>query len=122
MRGAFATDLGEEEIIETIDVPKLSGAGRFGYYKFCRKTGEFAEASAAVGVRSAERHGTRFPRRAAAGAAAARRSRRAHRARGSGRHDGRVAEAVMHAAPDLDAIERRMATAVVTRALQQVLS
>ncbi len=41
--------LGEDEIIETIDVPKLSGAGaRWGYYKFCRKTGEFAEASAAA--------------------------------------------------------------------------
>ena len=33
---------------KSIDVPKLSRAGRYGYYKFCRKTGEFAEASAAA--------------------------------------------------------------------------
>ena len=32
----------------SIDVPKLSRAGRYGFYKFCRKTGEFAEASAAA--------------------------------------------------------------------------
>src|SRR4029450_8666353 len=45
--GAFSTALRDTEIIESIDVPKLSRAGRYGYYKFCRKTGEFAEASAA---------------------------------------------------------------------------
>src|SRR5919201_1513453 len=43
--GAFTTTLAANEIIETIDVPKLSRAGRYGFYKFCRKTGEFAEAS-----------------------------------------------------------------------------
>src|SRR5262249_58271431 len=36
------------EIIESIVIPKLSRAGRYGFYKFCRKTGEFAEASAAA--------------------------------------------------------------------------
>ena len=46
--GVFTTALDDDEIIESIDVPKLSGAGRYGYYKFCRKTGEFAEASAAA--------------------------------------------------------------------------
>ena len=46
--GAFTTALRDDEIIETIEVPKLSRAGRYGYYKFCRKTGEFAEASAAA--------------------------------------------------------------------------
>ena len=48
IHGAFATDLRDDEIIETIDVPKLSASGRFGYYKYCRKTGEFAQASAAT--------------------------------------------------------------------------
>ena len=46
--GAFTTALREDEIIESVEVPKLSRAGRYGYYKFCRKTGEFAEASAAA--------------------------------------------------------------------------
>ncbi|HZQ14363.1 MAG TPA: hypothetical protein VFB31_16285, partial [Pseudolabrys sp.] len=29
-------------------VPKTGGAGRFGYFKFCRRAGEFPEASAAA--------------------------------------------------------------------------
>ena len=48
VHGAFSTALAENEIIESVDVPKLGGSSRFGYYKLCRKTGEFAEASAAA--------------------------------------------------------------------------
>lgn len=48
MKGAFATALGDGEMIESVRVPKLSAAARWGYYKFCRKTGEFPEASAAI--------------------------------------------------------------------------
>jgi carbon-monoxide dehydrogenase medium subunit len=43
MRGAFATALAEGEILAAVEVPVLSDAARWGYYKFCRKTGEFAE-------------------------------------------------------------------------------
>ena len=46
--GAFTTALREDEILESVGVPKLSRAGRYGYYKFCRKTGGYAEASAAA--------------------------------------------------------------------------
>ncbi len=121
MRGAFATDLGENEIIETIDVPKLSAAGRFGYYKFCRKTGEFAEASAAAAFDPQSGAARVFlgalkPTPLPLTALADRVAREGAAALAG------VSEAVMQAAPDLDAIERRMATAVVTRALQQVLS
>jgi carbon-monoxide dehydrogenase medium subunit len=48
MNGAFATQLGEDEIVESIRVPKLGAGARWGYYKFCRKTGEFPEAAAAL--------------------------------------------------------------------------
>ena len=48
IEGAFTTALEDDEIIESIDVPKLSRAGRYGFYKFCRKTGDFADASAAA--------------------------------------------------------------------------
>jgi aerobic carbon-monoxide dehydrogenase medium subunit len=121
MRGAFATDLGEEEIIETIDVPKLSGAGRFGYYKFCRKTGEFAEASAAAAFDPQSGTARVFlgalrPTPLPLAALAERVAREGASAMAG------VAAAVTQAAPDLDAIERRMAVAVVTRALQQVLA
>jgi carbon-monoxide dehydrogenase medium subunit len=48
IRGAFTTVLQANELIESVEVPKLPRAGRHGFYKFCRKTGEFAEASAAA--------------------------------------------------------------------------
>jgi aerobic carbon-monoxide dehydrogenase medium subunit len=46
--GAFACALADDEILVAIRIPKLSAAARWGYYKFCRKPGEFAEALAAV--------------------------------------------------------------------------
>ena len=47
MQAAYTTVLAAEEIIMSVSVPRADG-GRWGYYKFCRKPGEFAEASAAV--------------------------------------------------------------------------
>lgn len=44
MRGALDTDLGSDEIVVGIQIPKLSRHARCGYHKICRKTGEFAEA------------------------------------------------------------------------------
>jgi carbon-monoxide dehydrogenase medium subunit len=48
MLGMFMTTLEPVEIIEAVRVPKLSKDARWGYYKLCRKAGEFAQASAAV--------------------------------------------------------------------------
>lgn len=48
MTGVFETALEADEILEAVHLPKLSSAARFGYYKICRKTGEFAEAIGAV--------------------------------------------------------------------------
>jgi len=48
MTGVFETALEPSEILEAVRLPRLSGASRFGYYKICRKTGEFAEAIGAV--------------------------------------------------------------------------
>ena len=45
---AFTTEIKEDEIVTAVLVPKLSKGARFGYFKFCRKTGEFPDASAAV--------------------------------------------------------------------------
>jgi carbon-monoxide dehydrogenase medium subunit len=46
MSGAFTTALAEGELIVGVIVPRRSAAMRWGYVKFCRKAGEFAEASA----------------------------------------------------------------------------
>jgi carbon-monoxide dehydrogenase medium subunit len=48
MLGAYTTALQEGEIITAVQVPLLDGRARWGYQKFCRKTGEFAEASCAA--------------------------------------------------------------------------
>ena len=48
MKGAFSTVLADDELVVAVEVPKLSAGARWGYWKFCRKTGEFPEASAAV--------------------------------------------------------------------------
>ena len=46
--GPFATVLAPGEIITAIRVPKPGQGARWGYWKFTRKLGEFAKASAAV--------------------------------------------------------------------------
>jgi carbon-monoxide dehydrogenase medium subunit len=48
MTGAFETVLKSGEILRGLHIPALSTAARWGYYKFCRKAGDFADAMAAV--------------------------------------------------------------------------
>lgn len=46
--GAYATNLGADELITAIEVPTLSNDAQWSYYKICRKTGEFAMAIGAA--------------------------------------------------------------------------
>jgi carbon-monoxide dehydrogenase medium subunit len=48
MLGMFQTALTAGEILQALRIPRLSSSARWGYYKVCRKTGEFAHAIAAV--------------------------------------------------------------------------
>ncbi|HEU4660927.1 MAG TPA: FAD binding domain-containing protein [Pseudolabrys sp.] len=48
IRGAYENALAPDEVLTAIKIPRLSARGRFGYYKVCRKAGEFASAMAAV--------------------------------------------------------------------------
>ena len=48
MVGVFETVMGPDEILEAVRVPRLGAGVRWGYYKVCRKTGEFAHAIGAV--------------------------------------------------------------------------
>jgi carbon-monoxide dehydrogenase medium subunit len=123
IQGAFTTTLAANEIIESIDVPKLSRAGRYGFYKFCRKTGEFAEASAATvfdpesGVANiflGALRGTPQPLASLAQQVAKQGAPAASMEA--------VSQALAQSVGDLDAVERSMAAAAVTRALTQVLA
>lgn len=44
MTGVFECDLAAGELLSGIRIPRLSRGARWGYYKSCRKTGEFAQA------------------------------------------------------------------------------
>lgn len=46
--GVFETTLLPGELVEGVTVPRLSAQARWGFYKVCRKTGEFAHAIGAV--------------------------------------------------------------------------
>ena len=48
MLGAFETALAPDEILEAVRIPRLAPSARWGYYKACRKIGEFAHAMSAV--------------------------------------------------------------------------
>lgn len=45
---AFETVLGVGEIVDAVRIPRFSDAARWGFYKFCRKTGEYAEGMCAI--------------------------------------------------------------------------
>ena len=104
-------------------MPKLSRAGRYGYYKFCRKTGEFAEASAAA-VFDPETGAARVyyaavrPVPVPLGALAQRVAREGQ----SAASEEAVTRAIAEMASDLDPVERRMTASAVARALQQVFA
>jgi carbon-monoxide dehydrogenase medium subunit len=48
MAGVFEAALAPDELLEAIHVPRFSPQRRWGFYKFCRKAGEFAQAIGAV--------------------------------------------------------------------------
>jgi aerobic carbon-monoxide dehydrogenase medium subunit len=47
MTGVFETELATDELLSAIRIERLSRTARWGYYKYCRKTGELAQAIAA---------------------------------------------------------------------------
>ncbi|HEV2549165.1 MAG TPA: FAD binding domain-containing protein [Stellaceae bacterium] len=47
-RGPFTTALEPGELVVAVRIPKLSRAARWGWYKVCRKPGEFSDAIGAV--------------------------------------------------------------------------
>ena len=48
VRGALQTDLGADEVLVGVRVPKFSRNARFAFHKICRRMGEFAEAIGVV--------------------------------------------------------------------------
>ena len=118
MLAAYTTALQADEIIAAVRVP-TARAGRWGYFKFCRKPGEFAEASAAVWLEPDR------PTRIALGAldgAPQMLSELAERIDREGQvatSTPALAHAVGQALPGLDPIDQRLLTICLQRALTQ---
>ncbi|MEN3365169.1 MAG: aerobic carbon-monoxide dehydrogenase medium subunit [Burkholderiales bacterium] len=122
MSGAFTTALGSGDLLTGVLVPQYSNAMRWGYYKFCRKTGEFAEASCAS-VFDPERGIARIAIGALDGAPALLPKLAADIARSGidALSDAAVKEAVAQATPGRDEIGRRLIVAAVKRSVRQAL-
>lgn len=121
MQGAYTTALAPGELIAAIHVPQLDASARWGYAKFCRKTGEFAEASccavfdpprgfARVVIGALDGAPRPLPAIAALVAGSGALPSRA-----------RIDEAVAASAPTKDSIDRQLITTAVLRCLEQVL-
>jgi carbon-monoxide dehydrogenase medium subunit len=120
MTGAFSTALNEGELLTGVLLPRYSAAMRWGYYKFCRKTGEFAEASCAA-VFDPERAIARIAIGALDGAPCLLQQLAADVARHGidALSDAAVHEAVAHAAPAKDEAGRQLIVAAVKRCTRQ---
>ncbi|NDZ17910.1 carbon monoxide dehydrogenase [Variovorax sp. WS11] len=122
MQGAYTTVLGEGELLAALWVRRLGPAARWGYFKFCRKTGEFAEASCAA-VFDPARKLARVVLGALDGAPRALPALAAQVARSGAVPDRPSIEAaVTAAAASKDAVDRKLLAAAVERCLGQVLT
>jgi aerobic carbon-monoxide dehydrogenase medium subunit len=119
MLAAFITVLAQHEIVTAIEVPKHGRETRYGYFKFCRKTGDFPESSAAVVIHPG--HSSRIFIGALSGApqplpalaeAVSRDGTRAAT-------EGATIAAVAAAAPEMEIIDVRMHAATVRHAVKQ---
>ncbi len=118
--GAFTTALRDGEILAAVEVPRLSATAAWGYYKICRKVGEFAEASAAVVV-DPERGACRVVAGALDGAPALL-EEVADLLAGQGAAAALAAlpDAVARILPDAGPVKRRQHEVALKRAIRQV--
>lgn len=120
MLGAFTTRLEDGEIITAVLLPKLGATLRWGYYKLCRKTGEFAHASAAAAF-DARTGLARVVLGALDGPPAAldELARQIAQRGPAAATEDALAQAVARVMPNADGIDRQIHTAALERCLAQ---
>lgn len=123
MLGAYTTVLEADELIAAIEVPAMADDARWGYYKICRKVGEFADASCAAWLDPASRT-ARIALGALDGAPRLLGSLAASVAReGPSALDRDAIVATARAAmPGKDAIDQHLHATAIERCLQQMFS
>lgn len=120
--GVFETRLAVDEIIESVRIPKLSAAARWGYLKLCRKSGEFAGALAVV-IADHTRGHSRVVIGAANGAplVLTDTSQRVSEGGSGAIHDAVAADLDRAADRHFDDFQRSLHAVAATRAVRQVL-
>jgi aerobic carbon-monoxide dehydrogenase medium subunit len=108
MVGVFETALAPGDLVEAVRIPRLSASARWGWYRVCRKSGDFADAIGAV-LHDPERG----VRRAVIGAIEARPILLA------GGFDAGAADAALRAAGRIDPIDRQIHVVALRRAADQ---
>jgi aerobic carbon-monoxide dehydrogenase medium subunit len=120
LRSSFTTALSEGELLTAVEIPVPSQTVRWGFYKLCRKAGEFPIASAAIVVDGEQCRAflgalSDRPRPIAGLASEIGRTRRLPTA-------SAIAAAVGEAAPEIDPIDHRIFISCVARAISQALN
>jgi carbon-monoxide dehydrogenase medium subunit len=118
--GVYETMRAPDEIITSVRVPRLSARGRWGYSKFCRKSGEFANSIAAV-VRDPARDYARVVLGAVEGPPIVlQRASALVSASGAGDCEGAIAEDLRE--HEFDDYHASLHAAMALRAVRQVLA
>jgi len=120
LKSAFTTAIQDNEILLSIEIPKPTKGARWGYYKVCRKVGEFPIASAAIvldddGCRAFLGALSDKPRSMPLLESEIARTRTVPPV-------SMFVAAVNEAAPELDALDRRMFIACIARAANEALA
>lgn len=115
--GAFRTVLGTDEMIVGVRVPALAAEARWSHAKTTRKAGELADAAAAVVIDPARRF-TRIALGALGRPPVLVAQAQALLAPGVAQDLARCEDAVGCAAPELDALDRRLQAATLSRAIR----
>ncbi|XYD12411.1 FAD binding domain-containing protein (plasmid) [Methylobacterium sp. NMS12] len=117
LRGAFTVDLASDEVVTAITVPKVSPGALWSYLKFCRKKGDFAQASAAILLDPTRRIARVFAG-ALNGPPASLPDLAESLAAGTRPDAAALEAAIASAAPELDHLDRRMHAAALRRAIE----
>lgn len=123
MQGAFTTAIQPMELLYKIEIADLSSEGRWGYYRICRKVGDFPDAIGAI-VLDPQRQISRIVVGALDGAPRLLPELAAQVA-GTGVAPTTleaISSAIRRAVPDLEAVDLQLHAAAVRRAIVQALS
>jgi len=119
MRAAFTVALAQDEVVIAVVVPKVGSGSGWSYFKFCRKPGDFAQASAALLIDPPRRIARLFVG-ALDGAPAPLLGVARQLAAGDHPDDASIDIALAEAAPGLDAVERKMRVTAVRRSIERL--